>query len=629
MEPIKNWWSLLTRPFVLFTLILLVKGYIAWGPIFENTPIWGPLLTEIPFLWILFCLFEWLASKRKLLWYMITNLLVTGLFFTAVIYFKYYGVVVNYHALDQSRQAVEVSDSVFSLLAPQYLLIFTDIIVLSVWFFMSKKAKKWRQNVVHHRMSRRVVGSLLIVSLILCTMNVWPNRASMNEVVKAEKMGILNYEAYTLLTDRDEEPIPLAQITQEKIDGLKGIEKSGQPAYFGAAKGKNLIILQLESLQNFMVGLKIDGQEITPNLNKLAGEGLYFPNFYQSAGQGNTSDAEFTVNTSFYIPPRKAAVVAYGEKELPSLPKLLEQNGYQTATFHTNDVSFWNRNQLYAALGFDKYYDKSFFGTDDMVFFGSSDEVLYDKTTDELQKMDESDRPFYAQIVSMSSHHPYTIPKEKYKMTLPERYEGTLVGEYIRAQNYSDYCLGLLIDELKEKGLWDDSLLMLYGDHLGLPLHSMDERDLALAKEIFGHDYTYSDMPNIPFMILGSGADAGSVQTQLGAQVDVMPTAANLLGISLDNHIHFGQDLLNQSENMIPERYYWPSGSLITGDTLFIPGTGYEDGTYYPLKKGGTASSGVTEDQFNRMLELFELSSSYVRQQPDRPEAEHPQAGTE
>lgn len=621
MEPIKHLRSVWTRPFVLFTLILLVKGYIAWGPIFEDTPLWGPLLTEIPFLWIIFCLFEWLATKRKLLWYMVTNLFVTGLFFTAIIYFKYYGVVVNYHALDQSRQAVEVSDSVFTLLSPQYLLIFTDILVLTVWFFASKKARKWRKNIVHRPMNRRVLGSVLIVSLILCTMNVWPNRASMNEVVKAEKMGILNYEAYTLLTDRDEEPVPLDEISQARINELKSIRQPEAPAHYGAAQGKNLIILQLESLQNFMVGLKIDGQEVTPNLNKLTAEGLYFPNFYQSAGQGNTSDAEFTVNTSFYIPPRKASVVAYGEKELPSLPKLLEDSGYQTVTFHTNQVSFWNRNQLYAALGFDKYYDQQFFGMDDTVFFGASDEVLYDKTTDVLQQMDKADQPFYAQIISMSAHHPFTIPAEKYKMDLPARYEGTLVGDYIRAQNYADYCLGQLIDELKEKGLWEDSLLMLYGDHLGLPLHSMDERDLALTKEILGHDYTYSDMPNIPFLILGDDTDEAHVQPQLGAQVDILPTAANLLGIPLDDHIHFGQDLLNQSENMIPERYYWPSGSLIAGDTLFIPGTEYADGTYYPLKKGGTSDSGVTEDQYNRMLQLFELSSSYVRQQPDRPGA--------
>ncbi|GGN93733.1 LTA synthase family protein [Saccharibacillus kuerlensis] len=622
MEPITNWRSWLIRPFILFTLILLIKGYITWRPIFEETPIWGPLLTEIPFIWIIFCLIEGFARKRKLIWYMVTNLLVTALFFTAVIYFKYYGNLFTYHALDQAGQAVEIGDSVVSLLAPQYLLIFTDIIVLTVWFFASKRARKWRKNVVNHRMSRRVVGSLLILSLILCTTNIWPNRASMNEVVKAEKMGILNYEAYTLLADHEEDPIPLDRISQTTINELKGIQEPADPAYYGAAKGKNLIILQMESLQEFMIGLTIDGQEITPNLNKLSKASLYFPNFYQNAGQGNTSDAEFTVNTSFHIPPRRAAVAAYGSKELPSLPKLLKEEGYRTATFHTNDVTFWSRNQLYAALGFDNYYDKSFFGTEDTVFFGSSDEVLYAKTTEELQKMDESDQPFYAQIISMSSHHPFSIPEEKYKMTLPARYEGTLAGDYIRAQNYSDYCLGLLIDELKEKGLWDNSLLMLYGDHLGLPIHSLSDQDLVLMREVLGHEYSYSDMPNIPFMIFGSGIDQPAAMTQLGSQVDIMPTAANLLGVSLENHLHFGQDLLNQTENMIPERYYWPSGSVIAGDTLFIPGTGYEDGTYYPLKKGGTSSSGVTEDQYNRMLELFELSNSYVRQLPDRPGAE-------
>lgn len=63
----------------------------------------------------------------------------------------------------------------------------------------------------------------------------------------------------------------------------------------------------MESFQEFLVDLKIDGKEITPNINKLARESQYFPNFYQNVGQGNTSDAEFVVNTSFYIPPRGAA----------------------------------------------------------------------------------------------------------------------------------------------------------------------------------------------------------------------------------------------------------------------------------------------------------------------------------
>ena len=117
-------------------------------------------------------------------------------------------------------------------------------------------------------------------------------------------------------------------------------------------------------------------------------------------GQGNTADAEYLVNTSLYVPLHGAASQEFGDRELPSLPRLLEASGYQTATFHTNDVKFWNRKAFYRALGFQQYYDKSYFGDDDMVMFGSSDEVLYAKTADKLAEMNASGQPYYAHVIS-------------------------------------------------------------------------------------------------------------------------------------------------------------------------------------------------------------------------------------
>ena len=87
-------------------------------------------------------------------------------------------------------------------------------------------------------------------------------------------------------------------MTQSAIDELKGVHPSAKPAYFGADKGKNVIIIQMESFQNFLIGLKLDGQEITPNMNKLAGENFYYDNFYTMVGSGTTADAEYVVNTS-------------------------------------------------------------------------------------------------------------------------------------------------------------------------------------------------------------------------------------------------------------------------------------------------------------------------------------------
>ncbi|MDR9853495.1 LTA synthase family protein [Paenibacillus sp. VCA1] len=607
--------QVLKKPFAIFTVLLLLKGYLAWAVTFGDWLPWRVLITELPFIWLVFSLIEWCASKRKLMAYTIVNIILTGIFFAVIMYFKYYGVIVTYHALAQVNQVTEVKSSVFSLMDPYYLLVFADIIVLVVLLLKSRKVKEWRIS-IKRKTKKSVVSVVFILCLVVCLFNIWPNRASMNEIKKAQQMGILNYEAFTILSQKKEPLVPLKNINQAAIDKLKGIKVPEHPQFFGNAKGKNLIIIQLESFQNFLINLKIDGKEITPNMNKLANEQLYFSNFNQQVGQGNTSDAEFVVNTSFYVPPDGAATQKYVDKKLPSLPRLLGENGYNTLTLHTNQVHFWNRGELYSSLGFQHYYDQSFFGEEDMVFFGASDEVLYAKSAEKLQALDREDKPFYAQIISMSAHHPFTIPANKYKMELPERYQGTFVGDYIRAQNYADYALGLFIDDLKQRGLWDDSLIVIYGDHMGLPIYSLDHDDKALMKEIYGHEYSYTDMLNIPLIITGSGVSHEQIREEVGGQTDIMPTVANLLGISMKDHIHFGQDLLNQTYNLLPQRYYLPSGSFLNDNAMFMSGSGYEDGTQYPLSGRDSIGNGTTKDEYDRALKLLKLSDSYVNQQP-------------
>ncbi|MEF2966184.1 LTA synthase family protein [Paenibacillus sp. M1] len=608
-----------TKPFVFFTVIMILKSYLAWISIFDGIAPWGPLLRELPFIWILFCLIEWFSSKRKIGIYLTVNFIVTAIFFAAIMYHKYYGVIVTYHALEQVNQVTAVKNSVFSLLAPYYLLIFLDILVIGFWLLRKKRAEKLRAFFNMKRLRTGVIASVFGISVALCIFNIWPNRASMNEIKQAENMGILNYETYAIFSGtKEEELVNSNEITQKKIDQLKGITAKADPEYFGAAKGKNLIIIQLESFQNFLINLKIDGQEITPVMNSLVKDNVYFKHFYQMVGQGNTSDAEFVVNTSFYIPYNEAATQNYPDKELPSLPKLMNSAGYDTATFHTNVVDFWNRGELYKAIGWNRYYDQKFFGTEDTVFFGPSDEVLYKKTAEELDKMQQTDQPFYSQVISMTAHHPFTMPHEKDRITLPERYQDNMVGDYLRSQNYADYALGQFIDDLKQRGIWDNSVVVIYGDHLGLPMYSLDKHGLELMKEIYGRDYSYIDMINIPLIISVPGETEPKTMENVGGQVDILPTVANLMGLSLDNQIHFGEDLLNQSYNLLPQRYYLPSGSFLNDKALFMPGVWYDDGTQYPFAEDAVNQALTTESEYNRALELLRLSDSYVRQLPDR-----------
>ncbi|WP_225442744.1 LTA synthase family protein [Paenibacillus lycopersici] len=580
---------------------------------------WETIVTELPFIWIVFCCIELFASKRKMLYYLISDLLITLLYFTVVMYYKYYGVIVTYHALHQADKVTKVGESTYSLLDPYYLLFFLDVVALAVIaFWPKKKSYDPHAGFRSARPARKAtLYTVIVASLALCVFNIWPNRASMNENKQAEDMGILNYEVFTLLSDTTgkDEIVPADQITQAKIDELKGVQQSAAPNNFGAAKGKNLIILQMESFQDFLIGLKIDGQEVTPNLNKLVKETFHYDRFYTMVGQGTTSDAEYVVNTSLYVPHHEAATDSYVDKALPSLPKLLHENGYDTATFHTNEVHFWNRNNLYAAIGWDKYYDQKFYGDEDHIAFGASDEVLYAKTIPELQRMDQSDKPFYAQVISMSAHHPYNIPASKYKMTLPDNMEGTLVGNYIHAQNYADYALGAFIQGLKDTGLWDDSIIVMYGDHQGLPIYSLSGDEKEMLKDMLGHEYGYPDMFRIPLILSVPGVTYPSVQHDVGGQIDILPTVANLLGVSTANQIHFGQDLLNQTSNLLPMRHFLPSGSFINDENVFLPGKDYTDGTNFPLP-GEAGDKQATEDQYNRALELLNLSDSFVSHLP-------------
>lgn len=610
------------KPFLIFSFILLLKCAVAWFVVFSDGPNWSMLLTEIPFFFIVFGLIEWMASKRKFLYYMIANLLISVIYFAVLMYYKYYGVIATYHALEQADKVTKVGESTYSLLDPYYLFIFVDIVVFMFFMFRPKYIAIWKERGMNRRMNRTALLGIISVSLAICVFNIWPNHASMNENKKAESMGILNYEVYTIFADstEKEEMIDSKEITQQSVDATKGITEPVSAKYWAAAQGKNLIVVQMESFQNFLLGLSIDGQEVTPNLNKLIASEHYFNNFYTNAGQGTTSDAEFVVNTSLYVPHHEVATSSnYMTKELPSLPKLMKANGYNTATFHTNSVEFWNRKTLYKVLGFDKYYDQSFYGDDDHIAFGSSDEVLYAKTVPELVKMDAKDDPFYAMVISMSAHHPYKMPASKYKMTLPKRYEGTLVGNYILAQNYADYAMGQFLDQLKSSGLWEDSVIVFYGDHQGVSLYSLDGNEKSLMEEMVGHEYGYTDMFNVPFIVHAPGVDQPTVHTQTGGQIDILPTVANLLGISMKDQLHFGEDLMNQQTNLLPVRHFLPTGSFINDTSLYLTGVDYDDGSNYNLIDGSETEGGSTQAQFDAVQRLLNMSNSYILQRPDLP----------
>lgn len=400
---------------------------------------------------------------------------------------------------------------------------------------------------------------------------------------------------------------------QSEQDGNETI-----PDGFGAAKGKNLIIVQLESFQNFPVRQQVDGQEVTPVLNDLIEESMYFPHVFQQIGQGNTSDAEFITNTSIYPIGTMAMATGFGDRVLPSLPRLVQNEGYTAQTFHVNNVSFWDRNKMYPALHFDQYFDKPYFTNDHFNDFGASDEEMYRVGLNKLVDLDAQNKPFYAHFIATSSHAPFKVPQDRKQMEVPQQLAGTALGDYLTALNYADYALGTLIDGLKEEGLWEDTILVVYGDHFGLQNQSTSPEQVEAALGVPYHEQI--SRFNIPLVIHVPGMEGRQIDT-VGGQMDILPTVSNLLGISLkdSNFTALGQDLLNIDQNVIGMRYYMPTGTFFNNEVMFVPGSGFEDGQAISL----TTLEPVADilkyrADYDYIMKLMKLSDEYVKLLPKR-----------
>lgn len=608
--------------FFTFTILLIVKYYGLQWFVFSNANPLDCLIVAVPSL-LLFTIPVELAfrnPRRKLTAYVLLNAVLSAAMVSVIVYFKQFGIVVTYHAFMQAHQVLDVSDSILDLLKPLYLLYFMDIFA-----YLALLAFRKAPTFADSRIGRKPLAAAWSVSLSMLVFFGFHYDSLLNELKQAERMGLVSYEVHTILSGvRAANAVSQTEpITPDSIRSVKNIALPDEPPIaFGAAEGRNVIVVQLESFQNFLVGMELDGTEITPVLNDLLEESYYFSNIYQSIGQGNTSDAEFIVNTGFYPPAQQAASQAYGSKRLPSLPRLLRGYGYETFTLHTNEVKFWNRVQLYPSLGFDRYYDMEYFGRDDMIAFGPSDEVLYDKTMPLLTERVRRGAPFYAHVIAQSSHHPFIPPESKEMIELPEAWEGTDIGNYLKMTNYSDRALGEFIDRLKSEGLWENTMLVVYGDHFGVSAHSLSAGDRELLETALGHEYDARTVHNIPLTITVPGVtDEGRTFDHLGGQIDLMATMANLLGIPLTNHVQFGQDLLNYTDNILGSRFYLPTGSFYNDEIMYISGETFGEGTVIPLSVHDPvleADPLLYKDDFVRIMRLLQMNDAYVESLPDR-----------
>lgn len=296
----------------------------------------------------------------------------------------------------------------------------------------------------------------------------------------------------------------------------------------GAARGMNLVLIQVESLQQWVVGTRIDGQEVTPFLNALRAEALYFPFLFDQSDQGRTSDGEFIALNSLHALDRGAVAFRRAANAFHALPAVLGQAGYTTLSAHAFERGFWNRAVLHPRYGFETSLFREELGVGEVIGWGLADHVFFERMVPRLAAQRQ---PFMAFLITLGQHYPFDSFPVHHRVLRLADLENTPLGNYLHAMHYVDSALARLIADLREVGLAQRTVIALYGDHdSGLdPMGRM----LDVAGWPPRDASTWPRIDRVPLFVLLPGRDhscRGEMKIE-GGHLDIAPTLLDLLGL--------------------------------------------------------------------------------------------------
>ena len=458
------------------------------------------------------------------------------------LFYKFYDDIMTLPILLQMDNTGGLGSSVMNLIDFKVLFLVMNLPILMVANRRIKDSTKVTPHFYKKYFISMIGAYLLTFGLSylsgLPMFNVPYNREVMIKTLGIYQYGL--YDIYLSLTT----PIDYALAENNEFIEVSNYVKSNQinpnSELFGVAKDQNIIVISLESLQEFAINLEVNGEEVTPFLNQFIQECYYFDNFYQQTSQGKTSDAEFITENSLYAADRGSAFYAKSQNQYESLASIFKGQGYYTAVFHANEKEFWNRETMYEALGFDHFFDESAFLVNEENSFGwgLTDEAFFEQTLDYLKGLPQ---PFYAKLLTLTNHYPFEIP-EQYQYISPGETNNEIVNHYITTVRYLDEALKSFITNLKESGLYDNTIIVMYGDHYGLSESYYEDLAILLQEEEITLN-RHLDLQRVPFIIHLPNHEEGEVVSTVSGQIDMKPTLLNLVGLPVNAYINFGQDL--------------------------------------------------------------------------------------
>lgn len=494
-------------------------------------------------------------GKGRVIYLFIIDILVTALILLDLGYFRGFLTMPSALLLTQTANLDNMGGTISSMFSNMDFLLLVDFIILVIFVFFTRKSYTKSKRRAPISFLVILISSIVFIAYVPFNLHIlknedvkngylFSNYDPTNTAMYFSPIGYHIFDIYNVY--KDSKPYELTEEDTAQINEFFA-QKENLPdnEYAGMLEGKNLLVIQVESLESFIIGKEINGQKITPVLNELVNTGLYFPNIYEQVNEGTSSDSDLMINTSMFPLRIGSTFFRYPSTTYNSLPNLLEEMNYETIAIHPDKGSFWNYVNGLKGIGFNQFVDYYSFNVDEEIGLGISDESYFRQVAPMLKELQE---PFYAFTVTLTSHGPFDLPEEKRVLNLDEELDSSELGGYFESIKYTDTQIGTFLELLDKEGLLDNTVVVIEGDHTGVHKYYNSSIEKLSNKEDW---YLDNGNHTVPFIIWSKDMEESKTFDTIGGQVDIMPTLLYLLGVDTDKYINtaLGRNLLNTNKS--------------------------------------------------------------------------------
>lgn len=540
------------------------------------------IINPLSFLLFFYGLSLFLKSPKTRDRYIVTGSIILGfVVYGNVAFYRFYNDFVTLPVLFQTSNFGELGTSAAAIISWTDILYFVDIIVI---LLAVKFIPKTEKNLLPVRKDARKAYFVMAAAMLFLNLGLAETerpqlltRAFDRELL-VKNIGTYNYHLYDIyVQSKSSAQRALADGSElvEVNNYVRANQAEPNAEMFGKFAGRNVIAVSLESLQSFVINNEMNGEAVTPFLNSLTQnkDTYYFSDFYHQTGLGKTSDSEFIFENSLYGLGRGAVFFTHGENTYNSFAERLGENGYFTNVMHANNKSFWNRDMIYKSFNLEKFYDiESYNVTEETsVNWGLKDIPFFEQSAALMKEMPQ---PFYSRLITLTNHYPFYLDPEDMMINEYDSNSGT-VNRYFQTVRYLDESVKELFDNLKEQGLYDNSIIVMYGDHYGIS----ENHNKAMAQYLGKEEITPYDsalLQAVPLYIHIPGSNDGQVMDEVSGQLDIRPTLLHLLGIDTSKDMQLGADLFSEEHE---DFVIFRDGRLITDKVVYAGEVCYDRST--------------------------------------------------